>query len=325
MEALNARSNREKGPTIAVLPSAMRPLLEGRLPGWLSARWWDTPEELVQLAPEAEIGWFDLHEKAAPLAAIHQAQGLGWLNTGYAGVDWMPIGQLHERGVALTCGSGLTAQQVAEFAVMTMLTVAKDYPALVRAQDRHEWLGAAPATRDLAGSRALIIGYGSIGQAIGRMLEGFRVEVVPVRSAGGEGALAPHEWRGQLSEFDWIILAVPGTPETRDIIGAAELRVMKRDAVLVNFARADCVDQPALIRALSAGDIAAAVLDLTDPEPLPPDHPLWSVPNAHVTMHLSGIPTPASRARAAERFIRNCAGYATGEQLEGAVDLLRGY
>jgi phosphoglycerate dehydrogenase-like enzyme len=297
----------------------MRPLLEGRLPGWLEAQWWTSPDELIALARAAEIGWFDLHGKDAPLAAIDAAAGLRWLNTSYTGVDWMPLADLERRGVALTCGSGLTTQQVAEFAILTMLAVAKDYPAVVRAQDRHEWLEVAPGTRDLAGSRALILGHGAIGQAIERALEGLGVEVCAVSSH------RPRNWRSQIGTFDWIVLAVPGTPETRGMIGPAELAAMKPEAVLVNFARADCVDQEALVEALRERRLAAAVLDLTDPEPLPPDHPLWSLDNAHVTMHLSGIPTPASQVRAAERFLRNCERFRAGQPLEAQVDLARGY
>ena len=305
--------------TVAVLPHSVQPLLEARLPDWLDVRWWSSPEELVQLAPDAEIGWFDLHEKPPALAAVAAARGLRWLNSSYAGVDWLPLAELAERGVAVTCGTGLTARQVAEYAVMTMLAVAKDYPAVVRAQDRHEWLAEPPGIRDLAGSRALILGYGAIGQAIGRALEALDVEVLAVSRS------RPRGWRHQIGTFDWIVLALPGTPETKGAIGAPELAAMKPDAVLVNFARADCVDQPALVEALTKRRIAAAVLDLTDPEPLLPDHPLWSLPNAHITMHLSGIPTPASQSRAAERFLRNCARFRAGEPLEAAVDLARGY
>lgn len=305
--------------TIAVLPAHARVPLEGRLPDWIEPRWWDDPDALEALAPEAEIGWFDLHEKPPALRAIALARRLRWLNSSYAGVDWMPLADLAQRGVALTCGTGLTTQQVSEYAVMTMLAVAKDYPSVVRAQDRGEWLAAAPGVRDLAGSRALVLGYGAIGQAIGRALEGLGVEVFAVSRS------RPRAWRHQLGTFDWIVLALPGTPETRGAIGAAELAAMKREAVLVNFARADCVEQPALIEALRERRIHAAVLDLTDPEPLPPDHPLWALDNAHVTMHLSGIPTPASQQRAAERFLRNCEGFCAGEPLEGQVDLARGY
>jgi phosphoglycerate dehydrogenase-like enzyme len=297
----------------------MRELVAHLLPRWVEARWWTTSEELVALAPTAEIGWFDLHYKPPVLASIASAQGLRWLNTAYAGVNWLPLAELERRGVALTCGRGLTATAVAEFAVMTMLAVAKGYPAVVRAQDRGEWLEHAPGTRELAGSRALILGQGAIGQAIDRMLQGFGVETVTVRRKDGRG------WQARLDEFDWIVLALPGTAETRGLIGAAELMAMKREAVLVNFARADIVDQDALTDALRDKHIAAAVLDVTDPEPLPPGHPLWSLDNAHVTMHLSGIPTPASLQRAAERFARNCERFRRGEPLEAQVDLKLGY
>jgi phosphoglycerate dehydrogenase-like enzyme len=304
---------------IAVLPASVRSLLEERLPDWIEARWWDGTEALAALAPQAEIGWFDLHEKPPVLRAVEWAGALRWLNTSYAGVDWLPLAELQSGGVALTCGTGLTSTQVAEFAVMTMLAVAKDYRAVVRAQERREWLDVAPGIRDLAGSRALILGNGAIGQAIGRALAAFGVEVLPVTSGGPQG------WRNDLPEFDWIVLALPGTPDTKGIIGAAELAAMKDDAVLVNFARADCVDQDALVAALREGRLAAAVLDLTDPEPLPAEHPLWALSNAHITMHLSGIPTPASQARAAERFLRNCDRFRAGEPLEAGVDLGRGY
>ena len=305
--------------TVAVLPEYVRRALEGRLPDWIEARWWGSPEELVSLAPDAEIGWFDLHVKAPALRAIAAAEGLRWLNSSYAGVDWMPLAEFERRGVRLTCGSGLTANQVAEFALLSMLAVAKDYPAVVRAQDRHEWLAVPPGTRDLLGSRALVLGYGAIGQAIGRALEALGVDVLAVSSGRQRG------WRSHLGEFDWIVLAVPGTPQTRGMIGAAEIAAMKPEAVLVNFARADCVDQPALVGALRERRIAAAVLDLTDPEPLPAEHPLWSLDNAHITMHLSGMPTAASQARAAERFLRNCERFRAGEPLEAQVDLARGY
>ena len=305
--------------TVAVLPGGMRALVEPLLPSWIEARWWNAHEELVALAPQAEIGWFDLHYKPPVLASVAAARGLRWLNTAYAGVNWLPLADLDRRGVALTCGRGLTATAVAEFAVMTMLTVAKDFSAVVRAQDRREFLENAPGTRELLASRALILGRGAIGQAIERMLQGFGVETETVRRSSGLG------WKDRLGTFDWIVLALPGTPETRGLIGAAELAAMKREAVLVNFARADIVDEPALVAALREARIAAAVLDVTDPEPLPAEHPLWSLDNAHITMHLSGIPTPASLQRAAERFARNCGHFRNGEPLEAQVDLQLGY
>ena len=293
-------------------------MLEGGLPDWLDVRWWSTPDEMVALAPAAEIAWFDLHEKPPALEAIELAQDLRWLCSSYAGVDWMPLADLARRGVVLTCGSGLTSIQVAEYAVLGMLAAAKGFPAIVRAQDRGEWLPEPAGERDLAGSRALLLGYGAIGQSLGRMLEGFGVEIEPVRS-GDNG------WRDRIGEFDWVIMALPGTAQTRGMFGAIEIAGLKSDAVLVNCGRADTLDQAALVAALRDRRIAGAVLDVTDPEPLPPDHELWSLGNAIVTMHLSGVPTAASRARAAERFLRNCDLFRAHKPLEAQVDLAKGY
>ena len=311
--------------TRALLPAFARAALEPRLPDWLHADWWHDTATMHAAAPHAEIAWIDAHEKAAPLAAIAAASDLKWLSSAYAGVDWLPLPDLAARGVTLTNGAGLAANQVAEFAVMAMLNVARGYREIVRAQDRGEWLPGPPSRRELAGSKALVIGYGAIGQSIGRMLGGFGVAVTPVRRRASDNALGPQDWQARLGEFDWVILAAPGTAETAHMIGAGELAKMKREAVLVNIARAGMVDQPALIAALSENRIHAAILDLTDPEPLPPDHPLWSLENAHITMHLAGIPTPATLERGLARFLANCERFRSDEPLEAQVNLALGY
>lgn len=313
--------------TIAVLPALTRPLVEGRLPAGIEARWWETGEELVALAPDAEIGWFDMFDKAAPLEAIRLAKNLKWLNSFFAGVDWLPLDDLAARNVVLTNGSGLNANTVAEFTLMAMLAFARGHADIVRAQDKKQWLypQMTGTKRELAGSRVLVMGYGEIGRAIGRTLQGFRAEVTPVRRSGGEGALGPDEWQARIGEFDWVVLAMPGTQETRGMFTADVIGAMKGDAVLVNVARADIVDQDALIEALHARKLGGAILDLTDPEPLPSDHPLWDAPGAHVTMHIAGLPTDASRKAAAERFIANCENYLSGRPLAPQVDLALGY
>jgi phosphoglycerate dehydrogenase-like enzyme len=153
------------------------------------------------------------------------------------------------------------------------------------------------------------------------------VDVTVVRRAPQPGTqvLGPDQWRARLGEFDWVILAVPAIPETEHLIGAAELAAMKRSAVLINVARGTVVDQPALVKALQQGDIGAAFLDVTDPEPLAPDHPLWSLDNAHITMHLSGRSQDRMFVRAAQRFLDNLARYRAGTPLQYQVDLARGY
>lgn len=312
--------------TVAVLPAVVRPLLEGQLPDGIEPLWWESGEQMVELAPQAEIGWFDMFDKSAPLESIRLATNLKWLNTFFAGVDWLPLADLRDRGAKLTNGSGINANSVAEFALMAMLAFARGHADIVRAADRHEWLApSVEGKRELAGSKVLIMGYGEIGQAVGRMLSGFRAEITPMRRSGGVGVLGPGEWRGRIGEFDWVVLAMPGTPETRGMIDADVIAAMKQDAVLVNVARADIVDQDALMVALLGGQLGGAILDLTDPEPLPSEHPLWDTPNCHITMHMAGLPTQASRMAATQRFVENCAHFVRGRALTSEVDLVLGY
>ena len=311
--------------TVAVLSGLVRPLVEPHLPPEIEPRWYTSVEEMHALAPDAEIGWFDLDKKEPMAEAVRLAGKLRWLNSIYAGLDFLPLDLLVERGVTVTNGAGINAITIAEYVVMLMLTHAKGYREVVRAQDRHEWLMDSPGKLELAGTRALLLGLGAIGGLIKTRLEAFDVEVVPVRRSGGAGALGPDEWRTQLGEFDWVILAVPATPETDGMIGAAELSAMKDSAVLVNIARGAVVDQPALVAALQAKSIGGALLDVTTPEPLPAGDPLWSLDNAQVTMHLSGRAQSKMFARSAERFVENCRRYVAGEALAPIFDPARGY
>ena len=146
-----------------------------------------------------------------------------------------------------------------------------------------------------------------------------------VRRSGGAGVLRPDEWRARLGEFDWVILAVPATSETDGMIGAAELAAMKRDAVIVNIARGAVIDQPALVEALEQKRIGGAFLDVTTPEPLPPEHPLWALGNAQITMHLSGRAQDKMFQRSAERFLDNLGKYLKGEPIGPVFDPRLGY
>ena len=311
--------------TVLVARAVARPLLEPRLPAWAEPRWFASTEELWELAPEAEIGWFDLYKKADMAEAIRRAGKLRWLNSIYAGVDGFPLKVMRERGVTFTNGAGINALTIAEYVVMGMLTVAKGYREVVRAQDRREWLTDSPGKVELAGSKALLLGYGAIGQLIEARLAAFEVAVVKVRRSPGPGTLGPDQWRARLSEFDWVILAVPATPETDAMIGAAELAAMKPTATLINIARGAVIDQDALVAALAGKRIGAAFLDVTTPEPLPPEHPLWDLPDAHVTMHLSGRAQDKMFARSVERFLTNLDRWHAGEPVAPQVDLELGY
>jgi len=312
--------------TIAVLSALIRPAIEPDLPDWVEPRWFASTDELLELVPEAEIGWFDLYDHAPMAEGVRRAEKLKWFNSIYAGLDFLPLDLLARRGVTVTNGAGINAITIAEYTIMMMLNYAKGYRDVVRAQDRREWLLDSPGKIELAGSKALLLGYGAIGKLIETRLKAFDVEVAVVRRSGGaDGTLGPDQWRGQLGEFDWVILAVPATPETEGMIGADELTAMKDSAVLVNIARGTVVDQTALVTALQEKTIGGALLDVTDPEPLLADHVLWTLDNVHITMHLSGRAQDQMFARSAKRFLENLARYKAGELLEPIFDLARGY
>ncbi|MEN9718460.1 MAG: hypothetical protein RIQ99_1338 [Pseudomonadota bacterium] len=309
--------------TVAVLNALLRPLIEARLPEWVEPRWYSNREEAFALAPAAEIGWFDMHKHADMIHAIELARDMRWLNSVIAGLDFIPA-ELLGRGFRISNGAGINAITIAEYVVMGMLSIAKGYRDVVRAQDRREWLREAPGKRELYGGKALIIGYGAIGSLVDERLTAFGVEVTKVRRSAGPGTLGPDEWRARLGEFDWVILAVPATPETVGMFSADEIAALKGDAVLVNVARGVVVDQDALVAALQERRIGGAFLDVTTPEPLPPEHPLWTLDNAHVTMHLSGNSQDKMFVRAAERFLRNLARFHAGDPLEAEFHPARG-
>lgn len=311
---------------IAVLSNLIRPVLEPYLPDWVEPRWFASTEELMEYVGEAEIGWFDLYDHVPMAEAVKRAVKLKWLNSIYAGLDFLPLDVLADRQVVITNGAGISAITIAEYTVMLMLNFAKGYRDVVRAQDRQEWLTASPGIMELAGSKALLLGYGAIGKLIETRLKAFDVDVAVVRRSGGsEGTLGPNAWRARLGEFDWVVLALPATAETAGIIGQGELKAMKDSAVLVNIARGSVVDQAALVTALQNKSIGGALLDVTTPEPLPAGHELWGLDNAHITMHLSGRAQDQMFARSARRFLENLERYGKGEPLMPIFDPVLGY
>jgi phosphoglycerate dehydrogenase-like enzyme len=311
--------------TKLVMAGLVRPLIEPRLPDWVEPHWFMSKDEALKLAPLAEIGWFDMYDKADMAAVIGAATQMKWLNSIYAGVDGMPLAQLKKQGCLVTNGAGINAITIAEYVVMGMLTMAKGYREVVRAQERHEWLQDSPGKVELYGSKALLLGYGAIGKLIEQRLIPFGVDVTVVRRTPGPTSLAPDAWRARLGEFDWVILAVPATAETDSMIGADELATMKQSAILVNIARGSVVEQDALIHALRDKQIGGAFLDVTTPEPLPADHPLWTLDNVQITMHLSGRAQDKMFVRSADRFFENLDRYRKGEKLEPLVNLDLGY
>lgn len=309
----------------AVLPALARPLLEPRLPAGLDVAWFASRDEARAMIADADIAWVDMQRGSDTAATVAAGRRLKWVSTLYAGVDPFDLARMKADGTILTNGVGINAIAVAEYAVMGVLVAAKRYDRIVRAADRHEWPADAPGKTELFETRALIVGMGAIGRLIGERLAAFGVAVTGVTRSGRDGTLTPDAWKPRLGEFDWVVLAAPSTGATRAMIGAEELRAMKPGAWLINIARGDMVDQDALVAALTARRIAGAFLDTVTPEPLPPDHPLWSAPNALLTMHLSGRAQTRMFQRAAALFLDNLDAFLGGRVMRNVVDLDQGY
>lgn len=309
----------------AVLPALARPLIEPGLPAAIDPHWFTSRDEALAMIGDADIGWVDMHRPGRTGEIAAAGTRLKWLSTIYAGVDAFDTALLRERGTLLTNGTGINAIAVAEYAVLGVLAAAKRFDQVVRIADRREWPGDAPGKIELLETRALVIGYGTIGRMIGERLAAFGVEVTGVTRSGRDATLTPDQWHDRIAEFDWIILAAPSTDATTAMIGAVELTAMKPGAWLINIARGDMVDQDALIAALNARRIGGAFLDVVTPEPLPADHPLWTTPNAILSMHLSGRSQTKMFMRAAALFLENAGAFMAGQPMKNVVDLDSGY
>ena len=218
-------------------------------------------------------------------------------------------------GVTLCNGRGIHDTSTAELAVTLVLSSLRGVPGFVRAQDRHEWQqGWHPA---LADKTVLLVGYGAIGAAIEARLLPFEVDVVKVARTARDGVRPVSELPGLLPGADVVVVVVPLTDETRGLVDSRFVARMKEGALLVNVARGPVVDTDALVEALHAGRIRAA-LDVTDPEPLPPGHPLWDAPHLLLSPHVGG-PSSAMWPRA-HRLVRDqLARFATGQPLANVM------
>ena len=217
-----------------------------------------------------------------------------------AGVDMIPIDEATAHGVLVANVPGVNANAVAEHVLCSLLQLARRSNAVrERLQGTRSagWAAAralADAGFELAGRTLGVVGYGHAGQAIGRLCaQGFSMQVLAhTRSPLGAGAVATAT-RVPLDELlersDFVVLACPLTAETRGLIGAAQLARMRRGAMLINVARGPVVQEHALIEALQTGPLAAAALDVFDTQPLPDDHPFWSMPQVLITPHVAGI------------------------------------
>jgi len=250
---------------------------------------------------------------------------LTWVQLPSAGVDDLfAAGLFTDSAIEWTGAQGSYARPVAEHALALLLATLRRLPERVRAESWAEEFG-----RSLYGLRVVIVGAGGIARELLRLLAAFEVTTTVVRRAatalpGADRTLPISGLRDALPEADVLILAAPLTPETRGLIDADALAALPWGAVLVNVGRGALVDTGALVAALESGVLAGAGLDVTDPEPLPDGHPLWTLPTVIVTPHTADTPDmvePLLAARVAENVRRRLA----GEPLVGRVDPVLGY
>jgi phosphoglycerate dehydrogenase-like enzyme len=274
-----------------------------------------------------------LHPKQAAAARPH-IRSVQVVQSQYAGVD--AFLSLIPPGATLCDAQGVHDIPVAEWIVTAILASLKYIPFYVRLQDTGDWKQRIhaetlylkthpgeqpkmpPALMDeLTGKTVLIVGYGSIGRATEERLKPFDVNMLRIGRRGREGVEPVERLDDLLPQADIVVLLVPLTEETRGFFDSKRLAAMKHGALLVNAARGTVVDTDALVEALRAGRIHAAV-DVTDPEPLPLGHPLWSAPNLLITPHIAGS-SPGMMNRVMRLIGDQCRRYLAGEPLAHVV------
>lgn len=283
----------------------------------------------LERAQGASISW-----NGPPVdAVLAAAPALRWLHQRGAGIDAISTPALVASRVVLTNGSGNHAINIAEHVLGLMLAFARQLPALVLAQAERRWQPpAADALFELSGQTLAIVGAGQLGCAIAERAAAFGMTVAGVRRSASTAALPPgfaamvtiDAIDAVLHEADHVVVTLPLTAETRHLFATDRFAAMKRGAHFYNVGRGAVVDHDALLAALRSGHIAGAGLDVTEPEPLPADSPLWREPGVIVTAHSSGL-TPRSFGRYQALLLENMQRFERGEALLNVVDKQLGY
>ena len=291
-------------------------------------RFAESAPALAQALPGADVllGW-DFSE-AGLNDAWPRADALRWIHWAGAGVDAVLFPKLVESEVVLTNSRGIFDRAMAEFVLGYILSFAKTLPQITRDQDERQW--SHRLSEMIIDRRVLVLGVGSIGRAIARLLSsaGMHVEGVGRRARAGDDDFAAIHAQEDLNDLlpaaDYVVIIVPLTDETRGMFGASQLAAMKPTARLINVARGAILDEPALVDALNAGRIGGAALDVTTIEPLPGESPLWTMPNVIISPHMSGD-FYGHYETMVSAFIDNFRRYRAGEPLSNVVDKVSGF
>jgi phosphoglycerate dehydrogenase-like enzyme len=308
------------------------------LPETIRARWsamrvvhLPNYDHLAQELPDTDI--FVGYSLRAPQLA--DAKKLQWIHSTAAGVAQLMYPELRHSGILVTNPSGVFSVPMAEHTMGLLLAMARNLPDSVRHQDRANWgqqeIWDKPQhLTELNGQVLLVVGYGSIGRELARRAHAFGMRVWGVTRSGkgdpahAEKIVAAAQLETVLPEADYVVLATPETPETKQLIGAPQIAKMKRGARLINVGRGSLLDEAALLRALETGSLAGAALDVTGTEPLPAESPLWRAPNLLITPHTSAV-SDRLWYRQAALLVELLERWFDGRELFNQVDLARGY
>jgi phosphoglycerate dehydrogenase-like enzyme len=267
-------------------------------------------------------------------ATLAAATGLRWVHSTAVGVGALPLGALAARGIPVTNTRGVHAEMIAEHTLAMLLGLRRQFPAAGAHREAQTWgqyeMSTVPVPR-LEATTVLLLGLGAIGERFARFASALGMSVIGIRrdvsraQVPGVARVEPLTvLRDLLPIADAVVVALPHTPETHHLLGAAELALMKPSAVVINVARGTLIDEVALADALVAGRLGGAGLDVFAREPLAPDSPLWTTPRTILTPHTSAFDgdywTPA-----VDLFLANWHRFVAGEPLENRVDLTRGY
>lgn len=255
-------------------------------------------------------------------------EGLRWVHSMAAGVEHSLIPELRDSHVPFTNAKGVYARSLGEYAVAAMLFFAKEMRRMIKQQAAHEW--TAFDVEELHRHTLGVVGFGSIGREAAKRAKAFGMNVIALRrkSAAPDDVVDEYVTQDQIaslmSRSDYVLVATPLTPETRGIVGDAELRAMKPTGVIINLGRGPAIVESALVQALEEKRLRGAALDVFDTEPLPADHAFYRLENVLLSPHCADH-TPTWLDESMDLFIENYLRFVKGEELLNPVDKTAGY
>ena len=286
--------------------------------------------ELLRAAPDADVILNCTGHGPQLRAVFPKAQKVQWIHSLAAGVEHQLFPELVESPIPLTNARGVYRESLGEFVIAAALFFAKDFRRMLRQQSEHKWekFMVDEISRQTMG----VVGYGEIGKAAASRGKSLGMRILGTSRKSGSrqsdeiaDQLFPLEKRGDMiAQSDVVVVSVPLTQESRGLVGAAEIARMKPNAIIVNVGRGPVIDEKALVEALSEKRIRGAALDVFDEEPLPQDHPLWSLDNVLISPHTADN-TCDWLEQSTEFFVTNFERFVSGRPLLNVVDKHAGY